>query len=169
MSFQIPVYMVDSWAYGRQTFPTFNIISYNLFSGHGPELYGTSPPTFYLANLFLNFNYLVPFALLSLPGLAITYKFDNRRLGKNQRSPDKGETSPYTLLTIRLLPFYVWLGILTLQPHKEERFAYPLYGLLCFNAAVGVYLVKGWMEVVYIKVTKSPYQVSSKNSWLHSH
>lgn len=140
-----------------------NIIRYNLFSDHGANLYGTSPPSFYFANLFLNFNFLLPFALLSLPLLAGTYFVDRRRLGKTQQSPAPGETSPYTLLATRLAPFYLWLVILTLQSHKEERFAYPLYPLLCFNAAVGVYLVKGLMENVYIKLTASPYKASRSN------
>ena len=159
----VPVYLVDSWVYGRQTFTPLNIVWYNLFSGNGPNLYGTSPPTFYLANLFLNFNYLLPFALFALPALGITYFVDRRRLGKTQRAPSAGETSPYTLLTLRLAPFYIWLCILSLQPHKEERFMFPAYPLLCFNAAVGVYLIKGWLEVAYISVTKSPYRASQSS------
>lgn len=159
---QIPVSMVDSWAYGRSTFPTLNIVLYNIFSKTGgPDLYGTSPASYYFQNLFLNFNLFLPIALFSLPALALTYFFDHRRLGKNQQAPKEGETSPYTLLVLRLLPFYIWLAILTLQPHKEERFFFPAYPLLCFNAAVGLYLVRGWMETVYIKLTNSPYEVGA--------
>lgn len=69
-------------------------------------------------------------------------------------------SSPFTVLALRLAPLYVWLGILTLQSHKEERFMFPAYPLLCFNAAVALYLVRGWMEVFFISVTKSPYKVS---------
>ncbi|WVQ93059.1 hypothetical protein IAU59_000123 [Kwoniella sp. CBS 9459] len=156
----VPVVLVDSWAYGRLTFPTLNIVTYNLFSSNGPDLYGTSPPTFYLANLFLNFNFLLPFALLSLPALAVTYSVDFRRLGKTQRKPVVGETSPYTLLAVRLAPLYIWLLILTSQAHKEERFFFPAYPLLCFNAAVTVYLARGWLETAYINYTKSPYKAS---------
>lgn len=156
------MYLVDSWAYGRRTFPTLNIVLYNLFSGNGPALYGTSPSTYYFANLFLNFNYLLPLSLLALPALAITYQFDNRRLGKTQQAPVAGETSPYTLLSLRLLPFYLWLAIMSLQPHKEERFMFPVYPLLCFNACVTVFLVKGWMETTFIYFTNSPYRVSAK-------
>jgi alpha-1,2-mannosyltransferase len=61
---------------------------------------------------------------------------------------------------LRLLPFYLWLAILTAQSHKEERFFFPAYPLLCFNAAVGIYLVKGWLETFYIYLTNSPYEVS---------
>lgn len=65
------------------------------------------------------------------------------------------------MLAIRLAPLYVWMGILTLQAHKEERFMFPAYPILCFNAAVALYLIRGWFEVVYIHFTKSPYRVSA--------
>lgn len=151
----------DSWAYGKPTFPTLNIVLYNLFSGKGPELYGTEPSTFYLANLFLNFNLALPLALLSLPALAITYRFDFRRLGVSQTKPKPGQSSPYTLLALRLSGFYLWLIVMSAQPHKEERFMYPAYPLLCMNAAVTVFLIKGWAETAFVKATTSPYRVSS--------
>ncbi len=142
-------------------FPTLNIILYNIFNPEaGPHLYGTSPPSFYLANLFLNFNFVLPLSLISLPLLALTHKFDKRRLGKSQQAPKAGETGPYLLLIVRLLPFYIWLAILSAQSHKEERFFFPGYPFLCFNAAVSVYLIKGLMEAYYIKLTNSPYEVS---------
>jgi len=98
----------------------------------------------------------VPLALVSFPALALTYIIDRRRLGF---SSTPNQSSHFTLLALRLAPFYIWLGILTMQPHKEERFMFPVYPLLCFNAAVATYLIRGWMEVAYIKVTRSPYQV----------
>ena len=70
------------------------------------------------------------------------------------------ESSPYTLLAFRLAPFYVWFTILTLQPHKEERFMFPIHTIMVFNAAVTLYLVKGWFEVMYIRATASQYRVS---------
>ena len=70
-------------------------------------------------------------------------------------------SSPVTLLAMRLAPMYVWLAIMFAQPHKEERFMYPIYPLICFNGAVTIYLVRGWMEVAYVSITKSPYRVSS--------
>ena len=79
--------------------------------------------------------------------------FDRKRL-------DERQANPTLSLALRLAPFYLWLGILSAQPHKEERFMYPVYPMLCFNAAVAVYLVKGWMEVIFIKATNSPYRVS---------
>ena len=45
---------------------------YNVFSSHGPDLYGTEPASFYLLNGLLNFNLVFPAALAVLPlrGLA---------------------------------------------------------------------------------------------------
>ena len=160
----MPVVGIDSLAYGKLTIVPWNIVKYNIFggTGRGPDLYGTSPWHFYISNLLLNFNYLLPLALLSLPALSITYLVDRKRLGFT--NPTNEQSSPFTLLALRLAPFYLWLVILTAQAHKEERFMFPAYPLLCFNAAVTLYLMRGWMEVAFIKVTKSPYQVCEANS-----
>ncbi|OSD06116.1 glycosyltransferase family 22 protein [Trametes coccinea BRFM310] len=156
----VPVVALDTLFYGKLTVVPWNIVKYNVFpdSQRGPELYGTEPATFYLANLLLNFNVIVPFALFALPALAITYRVDNKRLGERYTYADK--SSPYTLLAIRLAPAYLWLGIMTLQKHKEERFLYPIYPLICFNAAVTIYLARGWLETAFIAVTNSPYKAS---------
>lgn len=42
-------------------------------------------------------------------------------------------------------PFYLWLGIFTLQPHKEERFMYPVYPLLAINAAISVHIILSYV------------------------
>ncbi|KAK7686746.1 hypothetical protein QCA50_010346 [Cerrena zonata] len=158
----VPVIALDTLYYGKLTIVPWNIIKYNVFpdSSRGPTLYGTEPPTFYISNLLLNFNVLVPLALISLPALAITSRVDRKRLGDK---PPVGQSSPYTLLAMRLAPVYVWLGILSKQAHKEERFMYPVYPLLCFNAAVALYLLRGWFEVVFVSITKSPYKASRTN------
>ncbi|KAI0319029.1 asparagine-linked glycosylation 9 protein isoform a [Amylostereum chailletii] len=159
----IPAVLVDSYFYGRPALVPWNIVKYNVFpdAARGPGLYGTEPWYFYILNLLLNFNILTPLALISLPALFVTYKFDRKRLGTNLLSSE--EASPFTLLGMRLLPLYVWMGILTLQAHKEERFMFPVYPLICFNAAVTTFLVRGWLEVVYIKSTHSPYQASKSS------
>ncbi|KAJ3863018.1 glycosyltransferase family 22 protein [Lentinula novae-zelandiae] len=155
----IPVVGIDSLAYGKFAVVPFNIVRYNILSSdRGPDLYGTSPWNFYLLNLLLNFNVILPFALLALPALAVTAVVDKNRLGQFKRSSE--ESSPFTVLALRLSPFYLWLGILTAQPHKEERFMFPAYTMLCFNAAVTVYLIRGWMETAFVSITKSPYRAS---------
>ncbi|KAF9270644.1 asparagine-linked glycosylation 9 protein isoform a [Marasmius fiardii PR-910] len=156
----IPVIGIDTLAYGKLSVVPYNIINYNILStsGRGPDLYGTSPPSFYILNLALNFNVVLPFALFALPALAITYLVDRGRLGVAKVSAN--ESSPFVVLGLRLSPFYIWFWILTAQAHKEERFMFPAYPLLAFNAAVTLYLVRGWLETAFIKVTKSPYRAS---------
>ena len=148
-------------AYGKLVVVPWNIIAYNVFgdSQRGPELYGTEPWYFYIFNLILNFNIVVILALVSIPALIITHTFDYRRLGIVRHSLD--ESSPYTLVALRLAPFYLWLAVLTMQPHKEERFMYPAYPLLCFNAATALYLMRGWLEAIYTKLV-SVYAVSCR-------
>ncbi|KAF8846076.1 glycosyltransferase family 22 protein [Paxillus ammoniavirescens] len=156
----IPVISIDSVAYQRWTIVPWNIVRYNIFSGseRGPDLYGTSPWHFYILNLLLNFNILFVLAFASLPALAITYYIDRKRLGLMKPGPD--QSSPYTLLALRLAPLYLWTAILTAQAHKEERFMFPAYPLICFNAAVTVYLLRGWIEVAYVSIKKSPFRAS---------
>ncbi|KAG8219545.1 glycosyltransferase family 22 protein, partial [Butyriboletus roseoflavus] len=156
----VPVVCIDSVAYGKWTIVPWNIVQYNIFGGseRGPDLYGTSPWYFYILNLLLNFNILVVLAFASLPSLAITYHVDRKRLGLTKPGPH--ESSPFTILALRLAPLYLWLAILTAQAHKEERFMFPAYPLICFNAAVTVYLLRGWLEATYIHLTKSPYKAS---------
>ncbi|KAI5122384.1 hypothetical protein M0805_004141 [Coniferiporia weirii] len=168
----IPVIGIDSLAYGRLTIVPWNIVKYNIFGGsaRGPDLYGTEPWHFYLYNLLLNFNVVTPLALLAIPALAVTYFVDNKRLGGPLRSVSAAEkekdkaagerSSPFTLLAIRLAPFYVWFGILTSQAHKEERFFFPAYPFLAFNAAVTLFLARGWLEVAYVQLTRSSYKAS---------
>lgn len=183
---QIPVVGIDSLLYGKLNIVPWNIIKYNIFGGssRGPELYGTEPWHFYLLNLLLNFNIAAPLALAALPALVLTYFIDRSRLSLpvdrngdivdsttddsalKDHKPAFGkrhgsESSPYTLLTYRLMPFYVWFAVLTVQPHKEERFMFPIYPILAFNAAVTLYLIRGWFEVAYIRVTSSQYKVSN--------
>lgn len=38
-------------------------------------------------------------------------------------------------LFVVVSPIYIWLAFMSLQPHKEERFLYPIYPLICVAAA----------------------------------
>lgn len=60
---------MDCLAYRKLEIVPLNIVLYNVFSGagRGPNIYGTEPWWFYLANLTLNFNILLPLALASWP------------------------------------------------------------------------------------------------------
>ncbi|SPO30486.1 related to ALG9 - mannosyltransferase [Ustilago trichophora] len=168
----LPVLAIDTLAYGKLSFAPLNTVLYNLFSrsrGAGPELYGTEPFTFYFSNLFLNFNVFFPLALLSLPLLLVSVRFDPRRFQRPALENKKGHTSTekpsslFSLALLRIAPFYLWLVVLSVQAHKEERFMYPAYTLLCLNAAVSLYLIRSLAEVTFVKITKSPYRASKSS------
>lgn len=127
---------VDAFFYKRLVIAPWNMIAYNIpiLSGSnspGPEIFGVEPWTFYFKNLALNFHVWVPLALLSMPLLLLQH-FTNAK-GSTKQSYLRGITF--------LTPFYLWLAILTLQPHKEERFMYPAYPCLALNAAVALHIL----------------------------
>lgn len=164
----IPVLAIDTLAYGKLAFVPFNTVLYNIFSrsrGAGPELYGTEPVSYYFSNLLLNFNLFFLLAFASLPLLLVTAKIDPKRF-QRPAEPKKGHSSVdspsslFTLALLRIAPFYLWFVVLSMQAHKEERFMYPSYSLLCLNAAVGLYLVRSLTERAFVKITKSPYRAS---------
>ncbi|WFD31488.1 dextrin dextranase [Malassezia sp. CBS 17886] len=166
----VPIAGIDTLAYGRVVLVALNTVLYNVLGrarGIGPELYGVEPWTYYGVNLLLNFSVAMPLALVSLVGVWATAarlpaRFSGAFAGT---APARGPgSSPAVLLGIRMLPVYLWVGMLTLQAHKEERFLYPIYPLLCFNAGVGLFLVRSWLEAAYLRLTRSPYRAS--RSWL---
>lgn len=173
----VPLLIIDTLAYGRITLVPLNIIKYNILSsarGAGPELYGVEPWYYYLLNLSIQFGPALLLALLSIPIVLFIVWYDPRRIApidaadiskkaqKDHNTQDDTllESSEVTLLLVRLCPLYLWLGLLTLQPHKEERFVFPAYPLLCFNAAVTLCLVRGLLERCYTVTTRSPYRAS---------
>jgi len=160
-SILIPVIAIDTQAYQKLTIVPLNILRYNLLGDatHGPELYGTEPASFYLLNGLVNFNVLFPLALLSLPALWITSVVDPKRFG-DRRDLVANQTAPAAILASKLSPMYLWLAVLSTQAHKEERFLFPAYGFILFNAATTLFLARSWAEVAFVKITKSPYRVT---------
>lgn len=119
----VPTVHVDSYFFGKFVVAPLNIVLYNVFSGHGPELYGVEPWSFYFVNGFLNFNVVFVLALISLPIAALSFLFLRTR------------TRIGSFLYVSL-PMYVWLLIFCATPHKEERFLFPIYPLVCLCGAV---------------------------------
>ena len=128
---------IDAFFYYKVVFVPLRIVLYNVFSGgsRGPDIFGTEAWHFYLRNLLLNFNLFFLLALASFPFLIIQSLFFSH------------QTTRQTILrTVSLLtPFYLWLGIFTLQPHKEERFMYPAYPFLALNAAISLHMLLTWL------------------------
>ncbi|XP_022749286.1 dol-P-Man:Man(6)GlcNAc(2)-PP-Dol alpha-1,2-mannosyltransferase-like isoform X1 [Durio zibethinus] len=109
--------LVDHYYYQRWTSSVFNLLMYNVLGGGESHLYGTEGPLFYIRNGFNNFNFCFIFALLFLGILPIARK---------KYAPD---------LFIVISPLYIWLAFMSLQLHKEERFLYPIYPLVCIAAS----------------------------------
>ena len=124
---------VDAFFYRSLVCVPLNIVLYNVFSGggKGPNIYGVEPWHFYIRNLNLNFNIWFWLAAASLPIVLIQHLFVDRTIVRQ------------TLLRslVFISPFYLWLGIFTLQPHKEERFMYPAYPALALNAAMSLHIL----------------------------
>ncbi|TPX60331.1 hypothetical protein PhCBS80983_g01858 [Powellomyces hirtus] len=137
-----PMVALDSLLYGKLAIVPWSIVRYNIFSGsdRGPDIYGTEPWWFYLLNGTLNFNLAFPMALLSLPAVIV-----NVTIMKPSRSVKR--------LLVKLLPVYLWLGIFTLQPHKEERFLFVVYPLICLNAAMTLFVVGSWINAISARFT----------------
>ncbi|KAK6052433.1 plasmid Maintenance Protein [Cooperia oncophora] len=66
---------VDSYYYGKRVLAPLNIVLYNVFSEHGPDLYGVEPLSYYLKNLVLNWNIAVLLVPLAIPFSALNYLF----------------------------------------------------------------------------------------------
>jgi alpha-1,2-mannosyltransferase len=124
---------IDSFFYHKLTCVPLNIVLYNVFSGgsRGPDIYGVEPWHFYVRNLALNFNIWFFLALAALPLLLLQHVIIQKTVSKQ------------TLLrsVVFVTPFYLWLAIFTAQPHKEERFMYPIYPALALNAAMSLHII----------------------------
>lgn len=107
------VVALDSRAFGKLAVVPFNIVGYNVLfadEASGPNIFGTEPLSYYLLNLFLNFNVAFPLALLA--GAVVNLR---------------------TLTGLSLM--YLWFAILFPTPHKEERFLYVVYPIIVSAAA----------------------------------
>jgi len=63
----LQVYQVatDSYFYGKLVIAPFNIVFYNIFTNHGPNLYGTEHWSFYILNGILNFNIMFLLSMMA--------------------------------------------------------------------------------------------------------
>lgn len=109
--------LVDHHFYRKWTSSVLNLLFYNVVGGGESHLYGTEGPLYYFKNGFNNFNFSFVLALLFLGILPITRK---------KYAPD---------LLVVVSPMYIWIAFMSLQPHKEERFLYPIYPLVCIAAS----------------------------------
>ncbi|KAH6673834.1 glycosyltransferase family 22 protein [Halenospora varia] len=128
-------FIISGFFYKKMVVVPFNIVLYNIFSGpgKGPEIYGTEPWHFYIRNLLLNFNIWFVLACAAMPIFAIKKLFS--------RGQQEGGAVTGLRSIIFMTPFYMWLAIFSFQPHKEERFMYPVYPALALNAAMALHII----------------------------
>lgn len=121
---------------------------YNVFSGseRGPNIFGTEPWHFYLRNFLLNFNLWCLFALATASLLGLQHVL---RIPTGNK-----QTTGKTFASIA--PFYLWIAIFTLQPHKEERFMYPVYPFLALNAAIAFDILLWLGHVGIVDIARIP-------------
>jgi alpha-1,2-mannosyltransferase len=112
----LPSLGIERYYYGRWTLPSLNAVIYNVLSASGgPEIFGVEPWHYYPLNLLLNFSLFLPASLLSI--LLLPFDSSKVKLG--------------LLFANMILP----MAIFTRQAHKEERFLFIVYPLICFFAA----------------------------------
>lgn len=126
------VITVDSGFYQRIVLIPLNIVLYNVFGGEGegPEIFGVEPFSYYVLNLLLNFNVT---AVLAFLGVFITVKNHHNWFVVNGA-------------------LALWCLIFGSQPHKEERFLYPVYSLIIVNGAITMDWGMGVVSVVLDRV-----------------
>lgn len=126
----LPMIIIDSSYYGKNVMAPINIVFYNIFKKDGgPSLYGTEPFSFYIFNGFLNYNFIWLLSLLTPVALLVAYLV----------VPSKTKQSTLSLpYYVSLAPYYLWLAVMMVQPHKEERFLFPVYPLISLTGAITV-------------------------------
>ena len=123
------VLYIDYTYYNRWVSPVLNILLYNTHA-KGDELYGVEPASYYVKNLLLNFNYVAVF------GFAVGPVMVWKILRKRSAIDGDGHNQLHLNLFVLTLPMYAWLGVLFPRPHKEERFLFPAYPIICLGAAI---------------------------------
>lgn len=122
--------LVDSYFYGKFTLAPLNIVLYNVLNpGGGPSLYGEEPWSYYVLNLFLNWNLVFPLATVSVFVVAAAVRVCYSKFR------DWTKFSPLFFMQISL---WLWMAIFFYQKHKEERFMFPVYFLICLSAALSL-------------------------------
>jgi alpha-1,2-mannosyltransferase len=143
----VPQILLDSDYYGQLTLAPLNIVKYNVLTNHGPDLYGTEPWTYYLFNGLLNYNVAFIAAILVWPLQGLLHCV----VTLPQQSPH------YLPASLSQLALYQWLSVFWMQGHKEERFLFPVYPLICLAAAVSVDTLQKLWYAVFVKVKVRHY------------
>jgi alpha-1,2-mannosyltransferase len=128
----IPMVLIDSSYFGKLALAPLNIVLYNVFTAHGPNLYGVEPFQFYFINGFLNFNFIWLLALITPVLIAVG----------SILVPAKSKSTLTLPYYLSLAPFYIWLAVFLAQPHKEERFLFPIYPMISLCGAISLDIIQ---------------------------
>eukprot|EP00941_MAST-03F_sp_MAST-3F-sp1_P005712 g5712.t1 len=162
-------FTIDTFFYNKVMLPpAFQIIAYNVFGNSGgPDLYGVEPSNFYFRNAFLNFNIVLPLALVTpllclvIPSPSLLSK--NREIVSDKRKNNNWielrlERSLHGYWTLfQLSGLYIWFGFMSVVDHKEERFLFPVYPLFCLAASVTVVQLVSLIRKLIGKVSSVIY------------
>lgn len=148
----VPMTVIDTSYFGKLVIAPLNLIIYNVFTSHGPDLYGVEPLSYYLVNGFLNFNFIWLLALATPLMLAFCFYF----------VPAKSKSTLTTPYYLSLAPFYLWLLIFWVQPHKEERFLYPVYPMISLCGAISLDII----QKIFYRVKTLVYKIRPGNHYL---
>lgn len=139
---------IDHHFYGRWLIAPWNIIAYNALGqgggGQGSELYGVEGPEFFAINLFLNFNALWVLAVLSplaVAALSILPRTAAPTAADADADPSGKAKAATTLPAFwtslaAVSPLWLWFVLMSVRPHKEERFMFVVFPLIPLAAAV---------------------------------
>lgn len=116
--------------------------------------YGTEPFTFYIFNGFLNYNIVFLMALATPIALVIGYFAVPSRIKQSTL------TLPYYL---SLAPFYLWLAVMMLQPHKEERFLFPVYPLISLCGAITLDIC----QKIFFRIKSAVLKINTATHYLN--
>ena len=127
--------LVDRYFYGKWVFALWNIVHYNALSSETDStLYGVEPWTFYVKNLLLNLNFGFVFSILAIP-LCLFWS-PSQTAGKVAKvSPFARGAGKKSWDALIILSPFLWVGVLMMMPHKEQRFLYPVFPLLLLAGA----------------------------------
>lgn len=142
----IPMIVIDSSYFGKFVVAPLNLIMYNVFTSHGPNLYGTESLSYYLINGFLNFNLIWIFALVTPIMLVLCWLV----------VPAKSQPTLNLPYYLSLAPLYLWLAVFMLQPHKEERFLFPIYPMITLCGAISIDVVQKLFYRIKKAIKKLP-------------
>ncbi|KAI3402769.2 ALG9 [Candida oxycetoniae] len=137
-----PVVLIDSYFLQKFVFVPINIVLYNVFGGEGegPDIFGVEPWTYYFVNLILNFHLVFPLCIAGILFNPILCNFKTFSL----------------FVSAQLL---IWYTIFFSQPHKEERFMYPVYSLISMSASL--FISKFFTTIEKRKISR-PFYLSIK-------